>query len=371
MITGVRPAGLDRAGHLRTGPVGQAEVHQDDVDRLAQAVPRLGGGAGGADDRDPRFGRQESAERLGQERWSSTRSTRIGFVGWASIARWSPSGSIGPDSPLVGRAYRVMARLAPPHGPWRPAGASAVRQARVGEPRPRTGRSGPDDRPRADRDRRVRAHRRIDRSCAGSTGSRREPRWTDRPGRLEPDARERPGGARRWRHRRARRRSVRPSTGPTRRPGRAAARVPRPARGARRPARRCACGRRDDHRRREHESRRHRAGRRGGLRFVGGHPMAGRERPATPRPGPTCSSTGPGSSSGRQCRAVRRGSGRAPRRGDRGAPDPAGSGRPRRAGRGDQPPAARRVGGARRGGDRCGPTGRLPPGRWPPAAGAT
>ena len=62
-----RPAGLDRARRLGAGAVGQAVVHQDDVDAFAGHRLRVGDAAGDADDLDVRFAGEHRRQCLREE----------------------------------------------------------------------------------------------------------------------------------------------------------------------------------------------------------------------------------------------------------------------------------------------------------------
>jgi hypothetical protein len=62
-----RPAGLDRAGCLGTGPVGQAVVHQDDVHGLSGGALRLADAVRDPDHLDIGLPAEESGERVSQE----------------------------------------------------------------------------------------------------------------------------------------------------------------------------------------------------------------------------------------------------------------------------------------------------------------
>ena len=186
---GLRPASLDRPGHLGAGPVRQGVVHEHDVDRLAQAGPRLGRRVGGADDRDPRLGREEPAERLGQrpvvvDEQDPDRLRRLD-VGRPAVG----SGLDGRRARSAGgRSTTVMAVDSSAGRVKLTSRLSASRAAPI-----RTC----DDRPRADRDRRLRAHRRVDRSRARPSRGGADARRADRAGRLEPEPGAGRAGARR------------------------------------------------------------------------------------------------------------------------------------------------------------------------------
>ena len=64
---GGRPAGLDRARRLGAGAVGQAVVHEDDVEPLAGHRLGVGDGAGDADDLDVGLPSEHRGQGVGQQ----------------------------------------------------------------------------------------------------------------------------------------------------------------------------------------------------------------------------------------------------------------------------------------------------------------